>query len=244
MKLGHTVRLIPPIYVKPFVKRHKNDAADAEAIAEAASRPTMRFVAVKSEEQQARAMIFRARDLLVRQRTLLINALGGHLAEFGIVVAKGPVHLEKLNDAIDELETGLPPMVRQIGRTYLDQIAVSTERSPILRRNFVRKRQRVRSRSGCRLCRGSGRSTASAIEAFAPPMEAFDAVATSSPGSGLCLCRSQPAASRSLARPRKWVSATSHGRGAMDRPPRRAEGIVAGRHDRSQASPGGRHRAG
>ncbi|MES0151953.1 IS110 family transposase, partial [Mesorhizobium sp. M0012] len=75
MKLGHTVRLIPPIYVKPFVKRHKNDAADAEAIAEAASRPTMRFVAVKSEEQQARAMIFRARDLLVRQRTQLINAL-------------------------------------------------------------------------------------------------------------------------------------------------------------------------
>jgi transposase len=72
---GHEVPLIPPAYVKPFVKRQNNDAADAEAIAEAASRPTMRFVAVKTAEQQARAMLFRTRDLLVRQRTQLINAL-------------------------------------------------------------------------------------------------------------------------------------------------------------------------
>ena len=69
MKLGHEVRLIAPIYVKPFVKRQKNDAADAEAICEAALRPSMRFVAVKGEAQQARAMLFRTRDLLVRQRT-------------------------------------------------------------------------------------------------------------------------------------------------------------------------------
>jgi transposase len=77
--------LIPPAYVKPFVKRQKNDAADAEAIAEAASRPTMRFVAVKTAEQQARAMLFRTRDLLVRQRTQLINALRGQLSEHGVV---------------------------------------------------------------------------------------------------------------------------------------------------------------
>ena len=88
-KLGHSVRLIPPVYVKPFVKRQKNDAADAEAIAEAASRPTMRFVAVKTEAQQARAMLFRTRDLLVRQRTQLINALRGHLAEHGVVAPQG-----------------------------------------------------------------------------------------------------------------------------------------------------------
>ena len=91
--VGHEVRLIPPVYVKPFVKRQKNDAADAEAIAEAASRPTMRFVAVKTEEQQARAMLFRTRDLLVRQRTQLINALRGHLAEFGVVAPQGPANL-------------------------------------------------------------------------------------------------------------------------------------------------------
>lgn len=82
--LGHEVRLIPPAYVKPFVKRQKNDMADAEAIAEAASRPTMRFVAVKSEEQQAAAMAYRTRDLPVRQRTQTINALRAHLAEHGL----------------------------------------------------------------------------------------------------------------------------------------------------------------
>lgn len=173
MKLGHTVRLIPPIYVKPFVKRHKNDAADAEAIAEAASRPTMRFVAVKSEQQQARAMIFRARDLLVRQRTQLINALRGHLAEFGIVVAKGPVHLEKLNDAIDELETGLPPMVREIGRTYLDQIAVYTEEIADLEKKLRAEAAGGEVTKRLQTMPGIGPVTALAIEAFAPPMESF-----------------------------------------------------------------------
>lgn len=82
-RLGHEVRLIPPAYVKPFVKRQKNDAADAEAICEAAQRPGMRFVAVKDEEQQASAAVFRARDLLIRQRTQLLNALRGLLAEHG-----------------------------------------------------------------------------------------------------------------------------------------------------------------
>ena len=92
--LGHETRLIPPAYVKPFVKRQKNDMADAEAICEAAQRPTMRFVAGKSAEAQAAAVIFRTRDLLVRQRTQLINALRGHLAEFGFVVrpGRGPRH--------------------------------------------------------------------------------------------------------------------------------------------------------
>ena len=83
--LGHEVRLIPPIYVKPFVKRQKNDSADAEAIAEAASRPTMRFVAVKGIEQQAAGMAFRTRDLFIRQKTQTINALRGHLAEYGVI---------------------------------------------------------------------------------------------------------------------------------------------------------------
>ncbi|MGY4230191.1 transposase [Bradyrhizobium sp. USDA 4503] len=82
-RLGHEARLIAPDYVKPFVKRQKNDAANAKAICEAVPRPTMRFVAVKSAEQQAAAVVFRARDLLVRQRTQTINAIRGHLAEFG-----------------------------------------------------------------------------------------------------------------------------------------------------------------
>src|ERR1700741_810554 len=126
--LGHEVRLVPPIYVKPFVRRQKNDAADAEAIAEAASRPTMRFVALKSEEQQARAMLFRTRDLLVRQRTQMINALRGHLSEHGVVAPQGPAHVKRLADAIEDRDRFLPAMVRDIGRVYLDQIALYSEK--------------------------------------------------------------------------------------------------------------------
>jgi transposase len=92
MRLGHRVRLMPPAYVKPYVKRGKNDATDAEAICEAVTRPTMRFVAVKSREQQAALSIHRARDLLVKQRTQLINMMRGLLAEFGIDI---PVGLER-----------------------------------------------------------------------------------------------------------------------------------------------------
>src|SRR5262249_44887271 len=123
-ELGHDVRLIPPIYVKPFVRRQKNDAADAAAIAEAASRPTMRFVAEKTEEQQARSMIFRTRDLLVRQRTQLVNALRGHLAEHGIVAAQGLPQVKILATVIREMAEGtLHPLVRELGQRYLDHIA-------------------------------------------------------------------------------------------------------------------------
>ena len=107
-KLGHEVRLIPPAYVKPFVKRQKNDAADAEAICEAAQRPTMRFVPVKSEETQGAAMVFRIRELLVRQRTQAINALRGHLGEFGQVVPQGAGNATRLIAMIEDPDSGLP----------------------------------------------------------------------------------------------------------------------------------------
>src|SRR5512145_3373332 len=87
--LGHNVRLMPPAYVKPYVKRQKNDAADAEAICEAVMRPNMRFLPVKSAEQQANGMIYKVRALLVRQRAQMVNALRSHLAELGIVAAQG-----------------------------------------------------------------------------------------------------------------------------------------------------------
>ena len=89
IKLGHQVRLMPPAYVKPYVKRGKTDAADAEAVCEAVARPTMRFVPVKSPEQQAALSMHRTRDLLVKQRTQLINMIRGLLAEFGIDIPKG-----------------------------------------------------------------------------------------------------------------------------------------------------------
>lgn len=87
--------LIPPDYVKPFVKRQKNGAADAEAIAEAAQRPDMRFVHVKSEASQAASIVFRARDLVVRQKTQLLNAIRSHLAEFGYIFLRVPPLLQR-----------------------------------------------------------------------------------------------------------------------------------------------------
>ena len=89
LKLGQDVRLIPPIYVKSFVKRQQNDANDAEAITEAAVRPMMRFVPVKTAVQQSRSVVFKTRDLLIGQRNQLINALRGHLMEYGIIAPPG-----------------------------------------------------------------------------------------------------------------------------------------------------------
>ena len=107
-KLGHEVRLIPPAYVKPFVKRQKNDVADAEAICGAALRPTMRFVPVKSEETQGAAMVFRVRELLIRQRTQAINALRGHLAEFGQIVPQGAANAARLIAIVENQDSDLP----------------------------------------------------------------------------------------------------------------------------------------
>ncbi len=96
MALGHEARIIPAQYVKPFVKRHKNDKNDAEAIVVAAQRPEMRFATVKSEDQQARAVVFRARERLVHQRTELVNALRSTLYEYGHVFPVGIAHLKKI----------------------------------------------------------------------------------------------------------------------------------------------------
>ncbi len=113
--LGHEVRLIPAQYVKPFVKRGKTDANDAEAINEALTRKTMRFVPVKTADQQAAALIFRARDLLVRQRTQTINALRGHLAEFGFTARPRTDSLKTLFAIVrDQTENRLPAAARSV----------------------------------------------------------------------------------------------------------------------------------
>ena len=111
--LGHEVRLMPPQYVKPYVKRSKNDASDAEAICEAVTRPTMRFVGVKSPEQQSILVLHRTRLILTRQRTQLGNAMRAHLAEFGIVAPVGRQGLERLVAVIgDERDDRLPQPAR------------------------------------------------------------------------------------------------------------------------------------
>ena len=109
--LGHQVRLMPPAYVKAYLRRQKNDAADAEAICEAVRRPTMRFVPVKSAERQAVLVLHRSRELLVRQRTMLINAIRGHCAEFGMIVAQGARKADDLIAQVRKADTAMLPDV-------------------------------------------------------------------------------------------------------------------------------------
>jgi transposase len=111
VRLGHQVRLIPPQYVKPFVKRAKNDRNDAEAISEAASRPSMRWVTVKTVDQQADGIILKHREMLVSQRTQAINALRGHAAEFGVVAAKGIVKVSALLSVLSA-DSAIPASAR------------------------------------------------------------------------------------------------------------------------------------
>ena len=125
--LGHDVRLMPAQYVKAYVKRGKNDAADAAAICEAVTRPSMRFVPVKEEAQQAALMLHRVRDLLMRQRTQLINAVRGHLAEFGIIEAQGAWNLPRVLAHL-EAEGELPEVARQVLRLLAAQLEEAESR--------------------------------------------------------------------------------------------------------------------
>ena len=111
MALGHDVRLMPPAYVKPYVKRQKNDAADAAAICEAVTRPSMRFVKVRSIDNQAVLMHHKVREMLVRQRTQIFNGLRGHLAEIGIIAAQGPVHARALANLLRNGDVSIPEAV-------------------------------------------------------------------------------------------------------------------------------------
>lgn len=121
--LGHEVRLMPPNYVKAYVKRNKHDMADAEAICEAVRRPSMRFVPVKTAEQQSALMMHRARELLIRQRTMLVNALRGHLAEFGLIEAQGLHKVARLIAVImDETDEHIPGLARQVLKVMVNQI--------------------------------------------------------------------------------------------------------------------------
>lgn len=173
-RLGHEVRLIPPAYVKPFVKRHKNDAADAEAICEAAQRPNMRFVAVKSEEQQASALVFRTRDLLVRQRTQLINAIRGHLTEYGWVAPKGRSYVALLGDLLeDELGSSLPQAARAMFRVMLGMLEELDAQIAGLDKEIARRAREDDIARRLMTIPGIGPITATAIAALAPPAETF-----------------------------------------------------------------------
>jgi transposase len=117
---GHDVRLMPPSYVKAYLRRQKNDAADAEAICEAVARPSMRFVPVKSAERQGVLVLHRTRELLVRQRTVLINAIRGHCAEFGIITQRGARGVDDLVEQVRDAEASLLP---DLARSALEMLA-------------------------------------------------------------------------------------------------------------------------
>ena len=172
--LGHDVRLIPPAYVKPYVKRGKTDAVDAEAICEAVSRPTMRFVPIKTAECQAALMVLKTRDLLVRQRTQAINAVRGHLAELGIVAAKGLAKVETLIAIVrDDNDQRLPPAARTALNLLADQIEMLTERIDTLGREIVAEVRRDDTMRRLATIPGIGPITAATIQALVPDPAAF-----------------------------------------------------------------------
>lgn len=172
-KLGHEVRLIPPAYVKPFVKRQKNDAADAEAICEAALRPTMRFVPVKSEETQGAAMVFRVRELLIRQRTQAINALRGHLSEFGQVVPQGAANATKLIEIIEDPECDLPSDAIPTLKVLVAVLAQLEAEIGKLDTEIARRAKENELARRLMTVPGIGPLIATAIATLAPPPETF-----------------------------------------------------------------------
>jgi transposase len=172
-KLGYEVRLIAPAYVKPFVKRQKNDAADAQAICEAAQRPTMRFVAVKSERQQASAAVFRARDLFVRQRTQFINALRGLVAEHGWIAPKGLFHARALMAKIEDPSCPLPQGARDAFLAMIASIRALDEHIVMLDREIAQRAKEDPEARRLMTIPGIGPITATAILALAPPPQSF-----------------------------------------------------------------------
>jgi transposase len=169
--MGHEVKLTPPIYVKAYVKRGKNDAADAAAICEAMSRPNMRFVAVKSEDQQATLMAHKTRELLIKQRTMSVNALRGHLAEFGVIAAKGIGHVEELIERAAAAD--LPAMVQATLGVLLAQLRSLDAAIDELERTIVADHRRDPVSRLAASVPGVGALAASAILAGAPDPHAF-----------------------------------------------------------------------
>lgn len=172
-RMGHSPRLIAPRYVKPFVKRQKNDSADAEAIVEAAMRPTMRFVVPKSADQQTRAVLFRARTQIIRQRTECINALRSFLYEFGLVAPIGLHQLRRLAGIVEADDSDLPDLVRSTCQEMLDHIGRLSERLTELDKRIARLLAEGDTARRLRTMPGVGPVTALAIETFAPAMDSF-----------------------------------------------------------------------
>lgn len=171
--LGHEVKLIAPQYVRPFVKRQKNDAADAEAIVIAARQAEMRFVSPKTEEQQAKAVLFRSRERLVHQRTELVNALRAALYECGHVFPAGIVQLKRIEAFVEDAGCELSTLIITECRDLLAQIAEKTERIKAKTKKLNALAAETDTARRLQTMPGVGPLTATAVEAFAPDMAQF-----------------------------------------------------------------------
>jgi transposase len=164
---------VPPRLSSTLLKRQKNDAADAEALVEAAQRPAMRFVQVKSAEQQSWAIVFRVREQAVNQRTELVNALRGHLYEFGYVAPQGIGQLRRLAEVVEDENSELPDLVRGICGDLLDQISRLTGRIGALNKQISALSNQTEKSRLLQSMPGVGPIAALAVETLAPPMEVF-----------------------------------------------------------------------
>lgn len=172
MSMGHEVRLIPPIYVKPFVKRHKNDAADAEAITEAMLRPNMSFVPPKTAQTQALTMMMRTRKQLLEQRTATVNALRAHLAEFGLIVPVGIKNIERLKVLMGKTKD-LPTLAVEMAELHFNRIERLTEDADGLSEKIRIHCQTSATARRLQTMPGIGPIGAMILEAFAPDMKNF-----------------------------------------------------------------------
>ena len=164
--LGHRVKLMPPAYVKAYVKRGKTDAGDAEAICEAVSRPAMRFVAIKSPEQQSILARHRTRDLLIRQRTQLVNLMRSQLAEFGVVLAKGIQHaFQFARHLVEGGEPDIPALAVKVIVTLAEQLRALQARIADLEKELKRWSRNNEAVKRLKTIRGIGAITASALDA-------------------------------------------------------------------------------
>jgi transposase len=198
--LGHTVRLMPPAYVKPYVKRQKNDATDAEAICEAVARPNMRFVATKTPEQQSGLMLHRTRHLFIRQQTAVINAIRAHLAEFGIVAPVGRNGVEQLLGIVaDPNDKRLPEVARVCIAALGTQLRVLKAQVLNFDRQIMAWHRSNETSKRLDEIPGVGPVLATALVASVADPKACDRGGTSRPGSGWCRSRTRAEARTGLA---------------------------------------------
>lgn len=170
---GHDTRLIPPVYVKPYVIRQKNDAADAAAICEAVTRPSVRTTTAKTVEQQAARVAHRAHELLSRQRVTLINAIRGHMAEFGILAPAGPQHVGRLIERLADPASPIPDSVREALNVLADQLVALTRQIDRMEAQMRRRCREDADAARLLTIPGIGPITASAIIAGVPHIHGF-----------------------------------------------------------------------